>query len=67
MPSGTVGPGLFDVISVVTAIFPFDPALRALEGALDEAGPSIGVAIGHLLVLALVYGALARLSLRRFA
>ena len=67
VPSGTVSPGLFDVIGVVTAVFPFDPALRALEGALDEAGPSIAVAIGHLLVLALVYGALARLSLRRFA
>lgn len=67
VPSGTVSPGLFDVIGVITAVFPFDPALRALEGALDEAGPSIGVAVLHLLALALAYAVLARLALRRFA
>lgn len=67
VPSGTVGPALFDAIGVVTAAFPFDPALRALEGALDSAGPSVGLAIAHLAVLTLVYAALARLALRRFA
>ena len=67
VPSGTVGPALFDAIGVVTAAFPFDPALRALEGALDAAGPSVGLAIAHLAVLTLVYAALARLALRRFA
>lgn len=66
VPSGTVGAGLFDVISVVTAVFPFDPALRALEGALDSAGPSIGIAILHLAILAAAYGVLARLAVRRF-
>ncbi len=66
VPSGTVGAGLFDAIGVLTALFPFDPALRALEGALDEAGPAIGVAILHLAVLTAVYGLLARLALRRF-
>ncbi|HET6831209.1 MAG TPA: ABC transporter permease [Solirubrobacterales bacterium] len=67
IPSGTVAPGLYDVIEVVTALFPFDPALRALTGALDAAGPSIGIAILHLAILALAYGALARLAVRRFA
>jgi ABC-2 type transport system permease protein len=67
IPSGTVAPGLYDVIEVVTALFPFDPALRALTGALDAAGPGIGIAILHLAVLALAYGALARLAVRRFA
>ncbi|HKJ35242.1 MAG TPA: ABC transporter permease [Solirubrobacterales bacterium] len=67
VPSGTVSPALFDAIGVVTAVFPFDPALRALEGALDEAGPSIGVAIAHLAALTIAYGVLARLALRRFA
>lgn len=67
VPSGTVGDGLFNVIEVVTALFPFDPALRALSGALDEAGPSIGIAILHLAALAALYGVLARLALRRFA
>jgi len=67
IPSGTVAPGLFDVISVITALFPFDPALRALTGALDAAGPSIGIAILHLAILTLAYSALARLAVRRFA
>jgi ABC-type multidrug transport system permease subunit len=67
VPSGTVSPGLFDVIGVITALFPFDPALRALEGALDEAGPAVGTAIAHLAGLTIAYGLLARLALRRFA
>ena len=67
VPSGTVGPGLYDAIGVFTAAFPFDPALRALQGALDSGGPSIGIAIVHLAVLALAYGVLARLAVRRFA
>jgi len=66
IPSGTVAPGLYDVIEVVTALFPFDPALRALTAALDAAGPSIGVAILHLAILTVAYGALARLAVRRF-
>ncbi len=66
VPSGTVGPGLYDVISVVTAAFPFDPALRALTGALDAGGPSIAIAILHLAILAAAYGVLARLAIRRF-
>jgi ABC-2 type transport system permease protein len=67
VPSGTVSPTLFDVIGVVTAAFPFDPSLRALQGALDSAGPSLWVAAGHLLALTAAYGLLARLALRRFA
>jgi ABC-2 type transport system permease protein len=67
IPSGTVAPGLYDVVQVITALFPFDPALRALSGALDAAGPSIGIAIVHLAILALAYGVLARLAVRRFA
>jgi ABC-2 type transport system permease protein len=66
IPSGTVSGGLYDVIGVVTALFPFDPALRALTGALDASGPSIGIAILHLAILAVAYGALARLAVRRF-
>jgi ABC-type multidrug transport system permease subunit len=67
IPSGTVSPTLFDVIGVVTTIFPFDAALRALEGALDAAGPSIWLAVLHLAILTAAYGVLARLALRRFA
>ncbi len=61
-----MGAGLYDVIGVVTALFPFDPALRALTGALDASGPSIGIAILHLAILVVAYGALARVAVRRF-
>ena len=54
------------MISVITALFPFDPALRALTGALDAAGPAIGIAILHLAILAVAYGILARFAVRRF-
>jgi ABC-type multidrug transport system permease subunit len=67
IPSDTVGPALDDVIKVIAALFPFKPALQALTGALDPAGPSIGGAILHLGILVLAYGLLARLALRRFS
>ncbi len=66
VPSGTVSPGVFNVIEVIAFVFPFDPALRALEGALEAGGPSVGLAIAHLAGLTLAYGALARIALRRF-
>jgi ABC-type transport system involved in cytochrome c biogenesis permease component len=65
--SGTVSPGLFDVIEVIRALFPFHAALDAMSGALDAAGPGLGLPILHLAILAAAYGALARLALRRFA
>ncbi len=67
VPSGAVGATLYDVIRVVTALFPFKPALEATTAALDSAGPSIGGPLAHLAVLAAAYAALARLGLRRFA
>lgn len=67
IPSGTVGATLFDVIDVVAALFPFDPALRAIGGALDASGPDVGVAIAHLLGLAAGYALIARVAIRRFA
>jgi ABC-type transport system involved in cytochrome c biogenesis permease component len=66
VPSGTVSHTLFDVIKVVTALFPFKPALHAMERALDASGPSMGTALLHLAALTAVYGAIARLALRRF-
>jgi hypothetical protein len=67
IPSGTVGPGLYDVIKVITAAFPFKPALQAMTAALDPGGPSIGGALIHLAVLIVAYGLLARFALRRFS
>jgi ABC-2 type transport system permease protein len=67
VPSGAVGAGLYDGIRLVTALFPFKPALQAMTAALDPAGPGIGGPLLHLAILIVAYGALARLALRRFA
>jgi ABC-2 type transport system permease protein len=67
VPSGAVGKTLYDVIGVIVAVFPFKPALDAIEAALDSAGPSIGGPLLHLAILTVAYGLIARLALRRFA
>jgi hypothetical protein len=67
IPSGAVGGAVFDLVRIVTAIFPFKPALQAMTAALDAAGPGIGGPLLHLAVLIVAYGLLARFALRRFA
>ena len=68
VPSGAVGEGLYDVIQVISAVFPFKPALQAVDAAVNAASdPGLGVAVAHLLALTLAFGAIARLALRRFA
>jgi ABC-type multidrug transport system permease subunit len=66
VPSGAVAPALFDLIRGVSAVFPFKPTLDALDAALNDAGDLAGPLV-HLGVLALAFGALSRLGLRRFA
>ncbi len=67
IPSGAVGPTLYDAIRVVAALFPFKPALQAMLAALDSAGPGIGAPLLHLAILIAAYGLIARFALRRFA
>lgn len=67
VPSGAVGTNVFDAIRILTALFPFKPALQAMTAALDSAGPGIGGPLLHLTALAVAYGVLARIALRRFA
>jgi ABC-type multidrug transport system permease subunit len=66
VPSGAVAPALYDVIRAVSAVFPFKPALDALDAALNDAG-SLGGPLLHLAGLTLAFGALGRLALQRFA
>lgn len=66
VPSGSVGPALYDVIQVVSALFPFDPTLEALDRTLNDGGQSIAGPLAHLAVLAVAWGALARVAVRRF-
>jgi ABC-type multidrug transport system permease subunit len=67
IPSGTVGPSLYNVIKVIAALFPFKPALQAMTAALDPGGSGIGGDLLHLGILIVAYGLLARLALRRFS
>ncbi len=67
VPAGTVGKGLFDVIKVITALFPFKPALEAITAGLDPSGGALGGPLLHLATLTVAYAVLARLALRRFA
>ena len=67
VPSGAVADGLFDVIRVVSAAFPFKPSLQALDGALNDAEPGLLRPLAHLAALTVAFGVIARLALRRFA
>lgn len=67
VPSGAVSSGLYDVIRIVSALFPFKPALQAVDRALNEAGGGIGLPLAHLAVLTLAFAVVARVALRRFA
>jgi ABC-2 type transport system permease protein len=67
VPSGAVGATLYDGIRVVTALFPFKPALQAMTAALDSTGAGIGGPLLHLALLTIAYAAIARFALRRFA
>jgi ABC-2 family transporter protein len=61
--SGTVG----SVLSAIAFVFPFKPALQAASNAFTGASPGLGWPLVHLIVLALVFAALARLAAKRLA
>lgn len=66
VPSGAVAPALYDAIRVVSALFPFKPALDALDAALNDSGGLLGP-LAHLAALCVAFGLISRLALRRFA
>jgi ABC-2 type transport system permease protein len=65
VPSGAVAHGLYQVIRVVSAVFPFRPTLDALDSALGRSG-GIGLPLLHLFVLLAAWTLVARVALRRF-
>jgi len=67
VPSGSVSKGVYDLILVISAAFPFKPTLDAMDHALAGAGTDMLVPLLHLLVLAAAFTAIGRLALRRFA
>jgi ABC-type multidrug transport system permease subunit len=65
VPSGSVSVGLYDAIGAISFVFPFKATLQALDAAVNGAAPSLGGSLAHLAALTLVFGALARIGLRR--
>jgi ABC-type multidrug transport system permease subunit len=64
VPSGSVDPSLYNAVNTVSGLFPFKPALRALDGAIN--GGELFLPVVHLLGLAAGFSVLARIALRRF-
>jgi ABC-2 type transport system permease protein len=65
VPSGSVGRGLYDAISAVSFVFPFKAALEALDAAVNQSSPGLPISLVHLAALVALFGALARVGLRR--
>lgn len=66
VPEGAVAVWLYDVIRVISAVFPFRPALTAIDGALNAAD-GLWLALAHLAVVAAGWATVGRLALRRMA
>jgi ABC-2 type transport system permease protein len=66
VPSGSVSAGLYEVVRVVSALFPFKPALQAMDEALNAGGQGLLPPLLHLLALTAAFGLLARVALRRY-
>ena len=67
VPGDAVSGGVRAVLDTIAFVFPFRAALQAVSNAFSGASPGIGWPLVHLVVLAAVFGALARVALRRFA
>jgi ABC-2 type transport system permease protein len=67
VPASAVSGALKSVLDVIAFLFPFKSALQAISNAFSGTSPGIGWPVVHLVVLTLVFGALARLTLQRFA
>jgi ABC-type multidrug transport system permease subunit len=65
VPAGSVSGGFYDAIGAISFVFPFKPALQALDAAVNGSSPAIGVPLLHLAVLAVAFAALARAGLRQ--
>jgi ABC-type multidrug transport system permease subunit len=67
IPADAVSGTLKKVLDAVSFVFPFKAALDAVNNAFSGTAPGIGWPLVHLAVLTLIFGALARLTLRRYA
>src|SRR5437660_4953958 len=67
VPGAAVASGVKTLLDVIAFVFPFKPALQAATNAFTGSAPGILGPLAHLAVLALAFGALARLAVRRLA
>ena len=67
IPANAVSGTLKSILDAISFVFPFKAALEAISNAFSGASPQIGLPLVHLAVLAVVFGGLATLSMRRFA
>jgi ABC-2 family transporter protein len=67
VPSTAVSGALGSVLNAVAFVFPFRAALQAVSNAFSGTAPGIGWPLVHLAGLTLLFAALARLAMRRFA
>jgi ABC-2 type transport system permease protein len=65
VPSGSVAPGIYHAIRAISAVFPFEPALEAINAAVNQTSPSLATALLHLAALVVLFGTAARFGLRR--
>jgi ABC-2 family transporter protein len=67
VPHVSVAAGIGQLLSVISFLFPFAPALDAVSTGFTGSGPEIWLPLLHLVVEGVIYLALARIALRRFA
>jgi ABC-type transport system involved in cytochrome c biogenesis permease component len=67
VPGSAVSSGVRSALDVVAFVFPFRAALDAAGNAFTGAAPGMAGPLAHLVVLALAFGLVARLAIRRLA
>jgi ABC-type multidrug transport system permease subunit len=67
VPTAAVSSALKSVLDVIAFVFPFKPALDAVNNAFSGTAPGIGWPLVHLAGLALAFGVAARLAAKRLA
>lgn len=65
VPSGSVSPPVHDAFAAVSFAFPFDATVDAMRSALYSSGGLLGPLL-HLAGLAVAYGGVSRVAIRRF-
>jgi ABC-2 type transport system permease protein len=67
VPATAVSSGVRSLLDVVAFVFPFRAALDATGNAFSAASPGMLGPLAHLIVLAIAFGIVARLAIRRLA